>query len=114
MFNRRIYETIGLRYQDADHMAVIVTQVRDMLSNHDDIDLRRTLIVNFVSFGPSSLDFFVYAFTKTTVWVDFHQIKEEILLKILHIIHANGADVAFPTQSLQIEQLQQIPPEPSL
>jgi MscS family membrane protein len=64
--------------------------------------------LNHQYFGPSSLNFFVYAFTKTTVWVDFHQIKEEILLKILHIIHADGA---FPTQGLQIEQ---IPPEPSL
>jgi MscS family membrane protein len=50
------------------------------------------------------------------VWVDFHQIKEEILLKILNIIHANGADVAFPTQTLQLEQIAQIeqtPPEAS-
>tara|TARA_R110002072_G_scaffold104012_5_gene228166 strand:- start:3060 stop:4172 length:1113 start_codon:yes stop_codon:yes gene_type:complete len=117
MFNRRIYETIGLRYEDADCMAAIVIQVRDMLKNHEDIDTRRTLIVNFVSFGPSTLDFFIYVFTKTTVWVDFHQIKEEILLKILNIIHANGADVAFPTQTLQLEQVEQIeqtPPEASL
>ena len=116
MFNRRIYETIGLRYEDADCMAAIVIQVRDMLKNHEDIDTRRTLIVNFVSFGPSTLDFFIYVFTKTTVWVDFHQIKEEILLKILNIIHANGADVAFPTQTLQLEQIAQIeqtPPEAS-
>lgn len=109
MFNRRIYETIGLRYQDADKMAGVVQQVRGMLEEHDDIDHSRTLIVNFVSFGPSSLDFFVYTFTKTTVWVDFHQIKEDILLKILDIIHANGADVAFPTQTLQVENFS---PEP--
>lgn len=105
MFNRRIYETIGLRYQDADKMATIVEQVRLMLENHQEIDLSRTLIVNFVSYGPSSLDFFVYTFTKTTVWVDYHQIKEDILLQILKIIHANGADVAFPTRTLHLEQV---------
>ena len=88
-------------------MAFIFTQVRDMLRNYEDIDLRRTRIDNFVSFGRSSLNFFVYTFTKTTVWLGFRQIKEEILLKILRIIHAKGA---FPTQSLQIEQ---IPPESS-
>ena len=111
MFNRRIYETIGLRYQDADKMAAIVDQVKSMLENHEDIDLSRTLIVNFVSFGPSSLDFFVYTFTKTTVWVDFHNIKQDVLLKILSIIHANGADVAFPTQTVQVEHMS---PEPGL
>jgi len=111
MFNRRIYETIGLRYQDADKMAAIVDQVRAMLEGHEDIDLSRTLIVNFVSFGPSSLDFFVYTFTKTTVWVDFHNIKQDVLLKILSIIHDNGADIAFPTRTVQVEQLA---PEPGL
>lgn len=105
MFNRRIYETIGLRYEDASQMANVVEQVRDMLAHHEEIDQSRTLIVNFVSFGPSSLDFFVYAFTRTVVWVEFHAIKEEILLKILEIIHANGADVAFPTRTLHIEQV---------
>lgn len=104
MFNRRIYETIGLRYQDAGRVAAVVQQVREMLEQHEDIDRSRTLIVNFVSFGPSSLDFFVYAFTKTTVWIDYHRIKEDILLQILTIIHANGADVAFPTRTVQLEQ----------
>ena len=108
MFNRRIYETIGLRYEDADKMATVVQQVKQMLSEHPAIDPSRTLIVNFVSFGESSLDFFVYTFTRTTVWVEYHEVKEEILLKILEIIHANGADVAFPTRTLQLEQL---PPE---
>ena len=109
MFNRRIYETIGIRYQDADKMEGIVEQVRDMLQNHPDIDLTRTMIVNFVSFGASSLDFFVYTFTKTTDWVTFHGVKQDVLLKILAIIHDSGADVAFPTQSLQV---QQVAPEP--
>jgi len=103
MHNRRIYETIGLRYADADKVGPIVQQVRDMLAQHEAIDTSRTLMVNFVSFGAHSLDFFIYTFTRTTVWVEYHQIKEEILLKVLDIIHANGADVAFPTQTLHVQ-----------
>jgi len=105
MLNRRIYETIGLRYQDSSKMAAVVEQVREMLRQHPEIDLSRTLIVNFVSFGSSSLDFFVYAFTRTTDWVTYHAIKQDVMLKILDIIHANGADVAFPTQTLQLEKI---------
>ena len=105
MLNRRIYETIGLRYEDSGRMEAVVEQVRQMLESHEDIDKSRTLMVNFVSFGPSSLDFFVYTFTKTTVWVDYHRTKEDILLRILGIIHANGADVAFPTRTVQLEQV---------
>lgn len=113
MFNRRIYETIGIRYDDADKMGPIVEQVTAMLRAHEEIDLSRTLIVNFVSFGASSLDFFVYTFTRTTDWVKFHAIKQDVLLKILEIIHANGADVAFPTQTLQMQQVVQAGPEES-
>jgi len=109
MFNRRIYETIGIRYQDAGSMEAIVRDVREMLEQHEAIDLSRTLIVNFVSFGASSLDFFVYAFTRTTNWVEFHQIKQDVLLKVLAIVHAHGADVAFPTRTLHLEHVN---PEP--
>ena len=100
MRNRRIYETVGIRYDDADRMAAIVADVRQMLENHEAIDLDRTLIVNFVSFGASSLDFFVYAFTKTVNWVEFHAIKQDVMLRILAIINSHGAEVAFPTQTL--------------
>ncbi|MEP5569010.1 MAG: mechanosensitive ion channel family protein [Halioglobus sp.] len=113
MFNRRIYETVGIRYQDSAKMALIVSQVREMLQNHDEIDLSRTLIVNFVSFGPSSLDFFVYTFTKTTDWVRFHEIKQDVMLKVLDIVTRNGADVAFPTQTLHVEQALQMQAEHS-
>ncbi len=111
MFNRRIYETIGLRYEDAGKMEKVVADVRAMLEQHEAIDLNRTLIVNFVSFGPSSLDFFVYTFTRTTDWVEFHAIKQDVMLKILEIVHANGADVAFPTRTLHLEKPAEEPTE---
>ena len=60
-------------------------------------------MVNFVSCGPSSLDFFIYTFTKTTDWATFHGIKQEILLKVLAIIAAEGAEVAFPTRTLLLD-----------
>lgn len=103
MKNRRIYETIGLRYQDADKMATIVAQVREMLENHEDIDAQQTLIVNFNAFGASSLDFFIYTFTETINWVRYHEVKQDVMLKVMDIIHQNGADIAYPTRTLMIE-----------
>ncbi|MDW6019759.1 mechanosensitive ion channel family protein [Vibrio plantisponsor] len=103
MKNRRIYETVGLRYQDADKMATIVAQVREMLENHEDIDAQQTLIVNFNAFGASSLDFFIYTFTETINWVRYHEVKQDVMLKVMDIIHQNGADIAYPTRTLMIE-----------
>ena len=109
MLNRRIFETIGLRYSDAEKVQGVVQQVRSMLESHQEIDQSRTLIVNFVSFGPSSLDFFIYTFTKTTDWVKYHAIKEEVLLQVLAIVHAACADVAFPTTTVDMSKFT---PEP--
>ncbi|MFM2485339.1 mechanosensitive ion channel family protein [Celerinatantimonas yamalensis] len=105
MLNRRIYETIGIRYQDSAQMQQIVDSVKEMLQAHEAIDTNKTLMVNFTAFGTSSLDFFIYAFTKTINWAEYHQIKQDVLLQILAIIHQAGADCAFPTQTLHIESL---------
>ena len=102
MTNRRIYETIGVRYDDLEQMGPIVDQVKAMLLAHPDIDTNQTMMVNFNQFAPSSLDFFIYVFTKTTNWVTYHQVKQDVLLKVADIIAANNAEVAFPTSTLHV------------
>ncbi len=108
MHNRRIYETIGIRYDDLKVMTKIVDSVKMLLLNHPEIEQNQTLMVNFNQFNNSSIDFFLYTFTKTTDWVKFHAIKQDILLKIANIIEENGAEIAYPTQRLQLEQLEQM------
>ncbi len=104
MSNRRIYETIGIRYDDVGRMREIVDDVKQMLQTHPEIDQDQTLIVNFNAFAPSSVDFFVYTFTKTTNWVYFHEVKQDVLLRITDIITRHGAQIAFPTSTLHIAE----------
>ena len=104
MSHRRIFETIGIRYSDIDKMDQIVHRVRSMLQSHRNIDSSETLIVNFNQFSSSSIDFFVYTFTETTDWIDFHQVKQEILLNISDIIISEGAEVAFPTTTIDLSE----------
>lgn len=104
MSNRRIKETIGIRYADIGVMEAIVNDVKAMLQSHADIDTSKTLIVNFNAFNASSIDFFIYTFSKTVVWTDFHDVKQDVLLKIADIIASHGAEMAFPTQTLHIEK----------
>jgi MscS family membrane protein len=100
MTNRRIYETIGVRYQDISAMDRIVEDVKNMLRAHDEIDTDQTMMVNFNEFADSSVDFFVYTFTKTTNWVKFHEIKQDVLLRVSHIIQDHNAEIAFPTTTV--------------
>lgn len=103
MTNRRIHETIGIRYADFNAMERITSEVKAMLMTHPEIDSTLTLMVNFNRYGASSLDFFVYTFTKTTNWVRFHEVKQDVLLKIGQIIENNNAEIAFPTSTVHLQ-----------
>lgn len=107
MLNRRIYETIGLRYDDIGKVQSILDEVRQMLQEHPEIDAGKTLMVNLNAFGASSLDFFIYTFTRTTEWVAYHGVKERVLIKVYEIIDKHDAEIAFPTQTLYIEPEQE-------
>lgn len=105
MKNRRIKETIGLRYQDAGVVEEVVEKIRTYLMNNKDIDTKQIMIVNFNGFNAYTLDILIYTFTKTTKWVDFHIIKQKVLMDVYELIRESGADIAFPTSHVQLEQL---------
>ena len=104
MRNRQIYETIGIRYEDAGAMGAIVAEVEAMLRGHDGIDADNFLMVNFNAFAASSLDFFIYCYTRTVRWAEYHQVKQDVLLRIIEIIDRHGAEIAFPTSTVHVPE----------
>ena len=102
MWNRRIKEVVGVRYDDAGKVANIVRDIREMIRNHPDIDTNQVLIVNFDAFAASSLNILVYTFTKTRDWVEYHGVKEDVMLRIIDIIESYGAECAFPTTTVHV------------
>ena len=102
MQNRRIKQIVGLRYCDSDKVDAVLRDIRVYLQEHEQIDQDKAPIVNFISFGSSSLDCQIYCFTKTTVWAEYLMIQEAILLQVVQIIHQHNADIAFPTTTLDV------------
>ena len=100
--NRRIFEYVGIRYDDADQLFAIVSDTKDMLSNHPEIDQESSIMVNFDRFAASSLDIMIYCFTKTIVWAEYHEIKQDVLVKTMEIIASHGAEIAFPTSTIYL------------
>lgn len=105
MTHRRIQETIGVRYVDLQQVRSIADAVKRMLIEHAEIDDNQTLIVNLNQFADSSVNLMVYTFTKTTIWVKYHEVKQDVLLKIAEIIEQHGAEIAFPTTTLHVASL---------
>lgn len=107
MSNRRINTVVGLRYEDASKIGDIVAAIRQMLQTHADIDQQQTLLVYFNGFGDSSLNIMVYCFTRTTVWEEWLAVQQQVYLNIIDIVQNHGADFAFPSQTLYLNNSSQ-------
>lgn len=112
MSHRRIYEIVGIRYQDIAALPTIVDEIRAYLEAHGQIDTEQPLIVNFVDYGASSLDIMIYCLVTEKRWVPYHALKQEVMMEIARIIDRNGAEIAYPTSTLHIASLRQPGGEP--
>ncbi|MFZ5502600.1 MAG: mechanosensitive ion channel family protein [Pseudomonadota bacterium] len=104
MSHRRIREVIGLRYDDLGKMGIITEEVKTMLAQHPKIDQQQPIVVAFDQFADSSLNFILQAFTDATDLPGFQTVKQDILMKVADIIAKHGAEIAFPTRTLHIQQ----------
>ncbi len=104
MSNRRINETIGIRYDDLNKIKSIMEDVNIILCNNPQIDQSQKAKVYFKSFSASSCDFFIYAFTLTKDWEEFLSIKQDILLQVADIIEKHKAEIAYPTTTIYLNK----------
>lgn len=106
--NRYISEYVGIRYDDAHLLKEIVHDIDVMVRNHPDIDPTTSrLAVNFVQFAASSLDILINCYTRTTDWVEYQAVKQDVLIKAMDIITGHGAEFAFPTSTIHIAGVDQ-------
>ena len=59
--------------------------------------------MQFTDFGASSLDVFLYYFSKTTVWKEYLDVRERVNLKIMERMAEIGVETAFPTQTMHLK-----------
>jgi len=102
MPKRRIKLSVGVTYETTpEKMREAVTRIRAMLTSHPAID-QEFFLVNFTDFGASSLDIMVYCFTRTTVWGEYLEAREDVCLKIMEILEDLGLEIAFPSRSIYL------------
>ena len=106
MSHRRIYWKIGLVYDTSiDQLKVIRSEIEQYILKNDDFAKppEVSTFVRIDSFNDSSIDLMLYCFTKTTIWGEWLEIKEELALVIKDIVAKNGSGFAYPSQSIYIE-----------
>lgn len=103
MQKRRISFHLGVTYDTPRaKLRSCVDKIKAMLENHPEVH-PDMIMVRFEHFSDSSLDIFIYFFTKTTAWAEYLKVREEINFKIMEIIEEEGVSVAFPSQSVYFE-----------
>jgi len=103
MPKRRVKMTIGVTYDTtAEQMKKAVEAIKRILREHKEVD-QEFFLVYFTDFGASSLDIFVYYFTKTTVWEEYLRVREEINLTIMEELEKLGVSIAFPTYTVHLK-----------
>ncbi|QGG48501.1 mechanosensitive ion channel family protein [Heliorestis convoluta] len=104
MGKRQIAFHVGVTYDTTrEQMEKTVASIKDMLVNHPEVH-PETIFVVFDKYNDSSLDIFLYFFTKTTVWGEFLAVKQDVNLKIMEILEENNVSVAFPTTTVHVEK----------
>ncbi|WP_090925586.1 mechanosensitive ion channel family protein [Salibacterium qingdaonense] len=102
---RRIMFTVGVEYGTApEKIETVVQRVDQLLRDHEEVD-NELILVRFSEMSESSYDIFVYFFTKSTDWLKWYKVKEEINLTIIRILEEEGVNAAFPSRSLYVEKV---------
>ncbi|CAM5179432.1 hypothetical protein CDEF62S_04909 [Castellaniella defragrans] len=105
MTSRRIMEDIHIRYADINAVPAIVAEGQAMLGAHPGIK-HDFYAFNFSSCGSFSLKLFLYAFTVSTDYNEYLEVQQDVLLKIVEIIHNHGAQLTGPASTVEMPQLQ--------
>jgi MscS family membrane protein len=102
---RQVNLTLGVTYAtNPEQMQLLLDRLRTMLAARETVD-PDSVIVYFVNFGSSSLDVLVRCYVSLSDWKEFTAEKERILLEIMRIVETVGLEIAFPSQSLYIQNL---------
>ncbi len=112
--HRRIYWRIGVEYRTTtDQLRQIRDAIDAYISEIEDFAPQGEVnnYVRIDSFGPSSIDILLSCFTRTTVWSEMLQVKEQLAYRVMDIIAEAGTGFAFPSQSLYVESLPGVAPE---
>jgi len=108
MPKRRVKMTVGVTYSTtADQMEELLKRIRRLLKDDEGVD-SSFYLVRFTDFGASSLDVFLYYFTKSIKWDEHLAVRERVNLNIMRVIREMGLSIAFPTRSIHLES---VPPE---
>lgn len=103
---RRISLNVPLsRECEPEQILAVVQDIRALLRSHPGID-QEYWVTSFSELNAYSLDILVYCFTRSTVWEEYLDVRQDLLLRIMAICRSHQAELAFPTSTVIYRQPQ--------
>ncbi len=130
LMGRRIKMIIGVTYEsDMDDIKRALSQIKTMIQEHPDLmsektqfmsndrllklvskedlkGIKRTVMVNLDNFSSSSIDIMIYCFSRSVVWAEWYEVKEDVMFKVAQILKENNLEFAYPTMMIHQAQLE--------
>lgn len=95
---------IGLLYSTpVETLRKVRGRIEAMLRAHPSLWSER-LVVRLQKFSSSSIDMEIFGWVTTTVVDEFRAVREELMFGIITIIEEEGAEFAFPTQTIHLKR----------
>jgi MscS family membrane protein len=102
---------LGLRYETTcDQMRYLLAEIRRLLYRHPKVETD-TARVRFAGFGDSALSIEIFSFVRTCDFVEFTEIREDLLLRIMDIVTEAGTGFAFPSHTVYLGKDSGLDPE---
>ena len=132
IIGRRIKMSIGVTYENKmSDIVCLKDDILDMLLNHPNIasnknidisrtkafeaikredleGIKNTLLVYIDEFGATSINILVYCFSRSPVWEDWLDTKEDVMIKIARLVEKNHCEFAYPTQVVHLKKDEKI------
>lgn len=102
--SRRVDITLGLSMnENSEKIRKFISQLEFMLRNHRDV-IKDSVNVNFIGIGDHSFNILSYFYVKEVNYAKFLRLRQDILCEIINIIDKENIELAYPTQSILLEQ----------
>ena len=125
VIGRRIKMSLGMTYScKMSDIENLVLDIREMLQEHpliatsklnidkkpyllkkeDLMGIKNNILVYIDEYANSSINIFVYCFSRSPDWADWLETKQDVIIKISELVEKNNCSFAFPTQTIHLEK----------
>jgi MscS family membrane protein len=101
--DKMLFKTVlGLRSETSpDHLRYVLSKIRRILYSHAKIETK-SVRVRLTELASSSINVELVCYVVTQDFNEFAAVREDLLLRIMHLVEDSGTGFAFPSQTLYL------------